>query len=244
LPELDPANWPVHTLADWLDEFVAELLAETVAESPQSQPSSVNAELSSDVLFAVAEDELSWEPVTSDVFDASEEPDVTLALAVPVLSDVASFVASPPVLLAVLSEVSSEPPSMFPPVASLLASWSVQFAPSTLESAELWPEFDSEPCSVWTSADWSLLLLAWLSLETVASAYATPAIPSGRASPKATARLRNAFLFAKTTSMEGYGPLRLHKRAVPLLGTGTAKQAHGAENRSRARQHRATCLTA
>jgi hypothetical protein len=110
LPELDAANWPVHTLADWLDEFVAELLAETVAESPHSQPSSVNAELSSDVLFAVAEDELSWEPVTSDVFDASEEPDVTLALAVPVLSDVASFVASPPVLLAVLSSVSSEPP--------------------------------------------------------------------------------------------------------------------------------------
>jgi hypothetical protein len=109
-PEFDPANWPVHTLADWLDEFVAELLAETLAESPHSQPSSVNAELSSDVLFAVAEDELSWEPVTSDVFDASEEPDVTLALAVPVLSDVASFVASPPVLLAVLSEVSSEPP--------------------------------------------------------------------------------------------------------------------------------------
>jgi hypothetical protein len=110
LPELDPAHWPVHTLADWLDEFVAELLAETVAKSPHSQPSSVNAELSSDVLFAVAEDELSWEPVTLDVFDASEEPDVTLALAVPVLSDVASFVASPPVLLAVLSEVSSEPP--------------------------------------------------------------------------------------------------------------------------------------
>jgi hypothetical protein len=95
---------------------------------------------------------------------------------------------------------------MLPPSASLLASWSVQFAPSTLESAALKPEFDSEPCSVWTSADWSLLLLAWLSLETLASAYATPAMPSGRASPKATARLRNAFLFAKTTSMEGYGP--------------------------------------
>jgi hypothetical protein len=95
---------------------------------------------------------------------------------------------------------------MLPPSASLLASWSVQFAPSTLESAALKPEFDSEPCSVWTSADWSLLLLAWLSLVTLASAYATPAMPSGRASPKATARLRNAFLFAKTTSMEGYGP--------------------------------------
>ena len=66
--------------------------------SRRSLPASVNAELSSDVLFAVAEDELSWEPVTSDVFDASEEPDVTLALAVPVLSDVESFVASPPVL--------------------------------------------------------------------------------------------------------------------------------------------------
>ena len=81
MPELDAAHWPVNTLADWLDEFVAELLAATLAES-SLLPASVNAELSSDVLFAVAEDELSWEPVTSDVFDASEEPDVTLALAV------------------------------------------------------------------------------------------------------------------------------------------------------------------
>ena len=41
-----------------------------------------------------------------------------------------------------------------------------------------------------------------LSLETSASAYAAPATVSGKARPNATARLRSAFLLAKTTSME------------------------------------------
>jgi hypothetical protein len=113
-------RWLVTALAAWLDELFAELVDETDALPPAS--SSVVAVLPSDVLSAVADDELSCDPVTVEVFDASAEPEVTLALAVPALSDVASFVASPPVLLAVLSAVSPSPPWTLPPNVSVRAS--------------------------------------------------------------------------------------------------------------------------
>lgn len=200
-PVLADALPEVLTEADWLTQRLAPLL---LLMRLNPWPPLMLDPLESE--SADAPPELSWLTDVSAPLDASAAPVSTSAWLLPVLSDVASFEQSPPVLPSVEPLESTA----FPPLTSVLQFWLVELLPSTLLSAELSPVLASADPLVSTEADWLTSASAPFQLSMIDSPWwcqpppspppanaGAPSIPSASPAAETTARVRPLLLFIR-----------------------------------------------
>lgn len=197
-PVLADALPEVLTEADWFTQRLAPLLLLMRLKPP---PPLMLEPLESE--SADAPPELSWLTDVSAPLDASAAPVSTSAWLLPVLSEVASFEQSPPVLPSVEPLESTA----FPPLTSVLQFWLVELLPSTALSAELPPVLASADPLVLTEADWltsasapfqlSMMDSPWCQPPPSPANAGAPSMPSARPAADTTARVRPLLLFIR-----------------------------------------------